>query len=131
MHVYSEAARVQDFVDACAAHENGHVSLARLGSLMDASHKSLDERFECSCGELDELVGALRGAGARGARLTGAGWGGCAVALVERDRVAEVLSRVKDSYYSKRIATGELREGDIHKMLFATQPSSGAAIFKC
>ena len=73
MHVYSEAARVQDFVDACAAHENGHVSLARLGSLMDASHKSLDERFECSCGELDELVGALRGAGARGARLTGAG----------------------------------------------------------
>jgi len=126
VHVYSEAARVHKFSDECAANP----SLQRLGELMNASHESCRKFYECSCEELDELVEAFRSCGAIGARLTGAGWGGCAVALVELDMVDSVLSRVKDMFFKARIDSGRLLEGGISEVLFASLPSSGAAILK-
>jgi N-acetylgalactosamine kinase len=126
VHVYSEAARVHKFADEC----KDAPSLERLGELMDASHKSCKELYECSCKELDELVEAFRSAGAVGARLTGAGWGGCAVALVKQDAVKEVLARVKKAFFDSRINSGVLRSEDLGQMLFASLPSSGAAILK-
>ena len=54
----------------------GEGTLAGLGRLLDDSHASLRSLYDCSCGALDSLVLAMREGGARGARLTGAGWGG-------------------------------------------------------
>ena len=76
-HVVSENERVRDFA---AALSSGDPETA--GALMDESHRSLAEDFDCSTPALDELVARLRGTpGVLGARLTGAGWGGCVVAL--------------------------------------------------
>lgn len=54
-----------------AAGGDAAASMARLGALMDASHASCSKLYECSCQELDTLVGVAKGAGAIGSRLTG------------------------------------------------------------
>jgi galactokinase len=78
-HVITENARVLAF-----AHALLHGDLATAGELMDDSHRSLRDDYEVSTTQLDELVGALQAQpGVLGARLTGAGFGGCAIALVE------------------------------------------------
>jgi len=84
-HVVSEASRVDQ---AEASLRNG--DLAGLGSILDASHSSL-VGFGASSERLDRLVVSMRRAGAFGARLTGAGFGGYAVAVVPPDRVAAVV----------------------------------------
>jgi galactokinase len=84
-HVVSENGRVLEAVDALRTGD-----LARLGELFVASHVSLRDDYRVSTRELDVLVTALLEAGALGARLTGAGFGGCVVALVERERLSAV-----------------------------------------
>jgi galactokinase len=78
-HVVSENARVQAVADALERDDR-----ARLRDLFAESHASLRDDFEVSTPELDALVEALLASGSVAARLTGAGFGGCAVALVER-----------------------------------------------
>jgi galactokinase len=80
-HVVTENQRVRDFAAALAAGE-----VAEAGRLMSASHASLRDDFEVSTHVLDDLVEHLRGRrGIHGARLTGAGFGGCVVALADPD----------------------------------------------
>ncbi len=76
-HVVTEDARVLDAVTALRVGD-----WSRLGTLMDASHESLRVDYEVSCEELDVAVAAARAAGALGARMTGGGFGGSAIALV-------------------------------------------------
>ncbi|VDN01416.1 unnamed protein product [Thelazia callipaeda] len=76
LHVYAEASRVRLFHEACKRGE-----LETMGKLMNESHSSCKDLFECSCEKLDAVVEKCLRNGALGARLTGAGWGGCAVAL--------------------------------------------------
>jgi galactokinase len=76
-HVVGENRRVLAAVEAL---ERG--DFAAFGRLMDASHASLRDDYEVSVPELDTFVDTAREAGALGARLTGAGFGGCAIALV-------------------------------------------------
>lgn len=71
-HVYEEAERVYKFELAC-----GQQDLRLMGQLMNSSHTSCRNLYECSCPELDALVQRCRDVGCLGARLTGAGWGGC------------------------------------------------------
>lgn len=78
-HVVTEGRRVLAARDALIADD-----VQRFGELMNASHASLQDDYEVSCPELDALVTRLRSEGAVGARLTGAGFGGCAVALWNR-----------------------------------------------
>jgi len=78
-HVLSEQARTLAATDALR-----HGDMERLGMLMNESHESLRTDFEVSTGGLDQLVAAARDAGATGARLTGAGFGGCIVALITK-----------------------------------------------
>jgi galactokinase len=84
-HVVTEAARVRDAQDALRASD-----AVAFGALMDASHASLRDDYEVSRIELDAMVDVARSAGATGARLTGAGMGGCIVVLMEAARVSDV-----------------------------------------
>jgi galactokinase len=87
-HVVSECGRT---VAAAAALERGDFAAA--GRLMYDSHASLRDDYEVSCVELDEIVEEARGLeGVHGARLTGGGFGGSVVAIVERSRVADVVA---------------------------------------
>jgi galactokinase len=97
-HVVSENARVLAFVDALRA---GDASAA--GALMLASHASLRDDFAVSTPELDRLVELSVATGAFGARLTGAGFGGCIVALVPAGELPRIGATVGNAY---RVATG-------------------------
>jgi len=96
-HVLTEAARVRA---AREAMQRG--DLPGFGRLMDASHASLRDDYRVSCAELDELCSVLRTGGAAGARLTGAGFGGCAVALCREREIEPLLARVEERYLRPR-----------------------------
>ena len=84
-HVVTENARVRAFADALAGED-----MAAAGALMVESHRSLGDDFEVSTPALDRLVHRLLGLpGVLGARLTGAGFGGCVVALTEPASLTE------------------------------------------
>lgn len=85
LHVLSEATRVDEAQRALVAADT-----AGLGRLLDLSHRSLIA-FGASTAALDRVTSAMRAAGAHGARLTGAGYGGNAVAVCAPDRVAAVV----------------------------------------
>ena len=91
-HVVTEDARVLESVAALRAGD-----LARFGTLMDESHVSMRDDFEISVPQLDAIVETARAAGAVGARMTGGGFGGCAIALVaaeEAEPLADEVLRV-------------------------------------
>ena len=93
-HVVAENRRPGAMAEALRAGD-----LAAAGALMSDSHASLRDLYEVSSSELDRVVSLARSHGACfGARLTGAGFGGCAVALVERD-AAEALARDVERRY--------------------------------
>ena len=93
------------------------------GMLMNGSHASLADDYEVSIPELDELVGIARDAGSVGARLTGAGMGGCIVALCARENVDDVLRSIEGSFYAARD-----RLDDLDDHLFVAEPTPGASI---
>jgi galactokinase len=72
--------------------------LDRLGPLLAASHASLRDDYEVSSPELDTAVEAATDAGAVGARMTGAGFGGSAIALVAADLLDQVADRVRAAF---------------------------------
>jgi galactokinase len=92
-HVVTENARVLEAVALLRAGD-----LDRLGPLLAASHASLRDDYEVSSPELDTAVEAAVAAGAVGARMTGAGFGGSAIALVRAELVDRVGARVRDAF---------------------------------
>jgi galactokinase len=92
-HVVTEIDRVTWFV---ALLDAGEVEL--VGTLMNQSHASLRDDYEVSCRELDLVVDTARAAGAVGARMTGGGFGGSAIALVAADEVDRVARAVADAF---------------------------------
>ncbi|NTV39040.1 MAG: galactokinase [Demequinaceae bacterium] len=99
-HVITENDRVLAAVELLA-----HSGPAAIGDLLLASHASMRDDFEISVPEIDVAVEASVGAGALGARLTGGGFGGSAVALVPLDRVAAVTEGVRSAYEASHFAT--------------------------
>ncbi len=95
-HVVAEIARVEAFAEAL---RRGDVD--ELGALMLAGHASLRDDMEVSTPELDALVECLIDAGAFGARLTGGGFGGCAVALVPEERAPSIAEHASASYRAR------------------------------
>lgn len=73
-------------------------NLIKFGKLMNMSHDSLRDLYEVSCVELDTLVDSFRRNGAIGSRMTGAGFGGCTITLVETSKIDEVIKNVKEEY---------------------------------
>ncbi|XP_073067882.1 N-acetylgalactosamine kinase isoform X2 [Manis javanica] len=122
-HVYSEAARVLQFKKMCEEAPDDMVPL--LGELMNQSHASCRDMYECSCPELDQLVDICRKFGAPGSRLTGAGWGGCTVSIVPADKLPSFLANVHEAYYQQSARSLVPEE----QRLFATKPGGGALVF--
>ena len=93
-HVLSENQRT---LEACHAFRKGDA--AAFGTLMNASHTSLREDYEVSSKELESLTESLRAqSGCLGARLTGAGFGGCAVALFQAPHAQAQVDAALESY---------------------------------
>jgi galactokinase len=113
-HVVAENARVLATADALPRGD-----LSVLGPLLLESHASLRDDFGVSTPELDALVDVLVTSGAAGARLTGAGFGGCVVALAQRNHADDVLAKTALRY---RAATG------IEPMGFVARGRDGARV---
>jgi len=116
-HVVSENERVMQTVDAFQRGD-----LAEAGRLMDASHASLRDDYEVSSAALDAMVDAMRSAGGCiGARLTGAGFGGCAIALVEPGSEQAVGDAIFDLYP---------KATNIWPEIYTSRPGPGAHVLK-
>jgi galactokinase len=118
-HVITEARRVEE-----AAHAIRNGDAVGFGRLMNESHESLRTNCEVSTPQLDNLAKACIDAGALGARLTGAGFGGCIVALATAETKDEVLENLRGSYYDDMRRTGT----ELHDVLFPAIPARGASI---
>lgn len=92
-HVVAEIARVDAFVAALARDDR-----SALGRILLEGHTSLRDDFRVSLPEVDRLVDALVAEGAYGARITGAGFGGCVVALADPDTVDALATRACATY---------------------------------
>jgi len=117
-HVVTEGTRVPQAEAAMAARD-----LAAFGQLLDASHRSLRDDYDVSHPELDRLVALAREAGAAGARLTGAGFGGSIVALCRAERAPGVMAALGERFYAPRGAAG-----DVGRHVFTADPSAGAEV---
>jgi len=115
-HVASEARRVEQAVQAL---EQGDVQ--RFGDLMNESHASCRDDYEVSCPEMEALVAIAREHGALGARLTGAGFGGCTVNLVPIRETGPLMQALKKEYYN-----GLAQETALKEVLFVTAAAGGA-----
>ncbi|HEY3873180.1 MAG TPA: galactokinase [Actinocrinis sp.] len=104
-HVVTEDERVLRFVDLLKLGELAGPRLNAAGDLLTASHISLRDDFEVSCEELDTVVDAALHGGAHGARMTGGGFGGSAIALVSLDRMEKVAAAVQDALPTVEIFT--------------------------
>ncbi len=96
-HVVSENQRVEEFVQAVAGSE-----WAEAGALMTSSHESLRDDFRVSCDQLDVAVDTALRRGALGARMTGGGFGGSAIALLPRDQVEAAAAAIAAAYDERR-----------------------------
>ena len=119
-HVLSENERT---VQTARAIQSG--DWATVGKLMYASHASLRDDYEVSCRELDAVVEVAQGLGPRdgvfGCRMTGAGFGGCAVCLVQTSAVQHVTRRIDEAY--------ELKTGT-QASIFSSRPAAGVRVLK-
>jgi galactokinase len=97
----------------------------RVGRLMYASHDSLRDDYEVSCDELDLMVELAKelgaGGGVIGSRMTGGGFGGCTVTLVNTDSAAKIADTLHEKYQKR---TG------IEPSLFTSRPAQGARVLK-
>ena len=119
-HVVSENERTLQAAQAIQAAD-----WAKVGELMYASHRSLREDYEVSCPELDTVVEVAQEMGAAGGiigcRMTGGGFGGCAVSLVQTEAVQRITRKLDDLYEKK---TGR------QTGIFSSRPAAGARVLK-
>jgi galactokinase len=112
-HVVAEIRRPRELAGSLASRD-----LERAGRAIDESHFSLRDLYDVSSPELDAITEAARGSqGCFGARMTGAGFGGCAVGLVASDRVDAFVSEVEGRYRSGGGTLGRC---------YVCRPSAGA-----
>jgi len=119
-HVITENERTLQAAQAIQASD-----WPKFGELMYASHTSLSQDYEVSCPELDAVVELARWIGEEGGimgcRMTGAGFGGCAVSLVKTEAVARI-TRTLDLAYEKKVGR--------QAIIFSSRPAAGARMLK-
>ncbi|XP_013188658.1 N-acetylgalactosamine kinase [Amyelois transitella] len=143
LHVYEEAKRVEDFRNICKSgtmNGNGHTNgfngscqknyddtketINILGQLMSDSHESLRKLYECSHSNLDRLVDLSKQMNIH-SRLTGAGWGGCIVALCPKNETQKYIDYLIEHFY---VNFCNIDKTKAKKYVFATTPNFGARI---
>ena len=119
-HVIGEIERTLHAAEAVRAS-----NWPTVGQLMYASHASLRDDYEVSCVELDAVVDIAQAIGSKGGvigcRMTGGGFGGCAVAMVNADAVAAISDRIVSEYE---------RRTRIKPTLFVSRPAAGATLLQ-
>jgi galactokinase len=125
-HVITENVRAREFAGALA-----NADAARVGQLMRESHESLRVDYEVTVPALDEMAwAAWHTPGCVGARMTGAGFGGACVALVEREKASAFVEQANDMYRrameKNRIALGESNELLPASVIELVEPAAGA-----
>jgi galactokinase len=111
-HVVTENERVLQTVELLDA-----AGPRAIGPLLNASHASMRDDFEISCAELDLAVDAARSGGAIGARMTGGGFGGSAIALAPVESEQQVRAAVENAFF---------RAGHAAPDIFSVRPAAGA-----
>ncbi|CUS15608.1 unnamed protein product [Tuber aestivum] len=134
LHVLQEAYRVVTFktlldssTTSLSDPTDANIPI-QLGAIMNESHESCKNLYNCSCPELDTLCEVALSAGSYGSRLTGAGWGGCSVHLVPQDKVQAVREAWRREYYEKKFP-GIAKE-KVESAIVASKPGSGAVLFR-
>jgi galactokinase len=117
LHVITESLRVEKAVAALRGAD-----ATAFGKLLSASHASLRDQLRVSSPALDSLVETARNLGALGARLTGAGFGGCVVILCKASDSERLRADLVKSYYSQH------SNFDPENHIIIAEPSSGAAL---
>jgi galactokinase len=116
-HIVTENARVLEAVQVMKAGD-----VKRLGELFNASHASLRDDFEVTNEALNQIVECVQEQpSCHGARMTGAGFGGCAVALVKEENTPEFVDAVSSAYKHK---------SGLNASLYVCKPSAGADVVK-
>ena len=119
-HVISEIERTLHAAEGVRAS-----NWPTVGQLMYASHASLRDDYEVSCAELDAVVEIAQSLGIKGGvfgcRMTGGGFGGCTVALVEANKVPSISAHIAAEYE---------RRTHIKPTLFVSRPAAGATVLK-
>ena len=105
VHVVSETARTRFGAELLEQRK-----MKQFGQLLYESHESCRRLYECSSPELDTIVGAAKRAGALGARLTGAGWGGAAIVLLNKTdkKTIPAIQRAFERSYGRRPPVSEV-----------------------
>lgn len=114
-HIMTESLRVERFEETMRAETPGGDLVAKVGLILNESHASLRDLFECSCVQADEVAKTCVSMGAEGARVVGAGWGGCVLSVVHAEKADAYLKAV-DAVYGADSASRVI-------------PSSGATLF--
>ena len=127
LHILTEADRVERSCDTLMQND-----AVGFGNLMNASHQSCDRDYEISTPELNTLVSIMSESGALGARLTGAGFGGCAIALVRDDDIQKIIDAIHELYYTTYIGEKHpnlLENLDAEdKNILTVKPAQGAEV---
>lgn len=113
-HAVTEIARVLETVSALEVQD-----FAKVGNLLNQSHASLRDDYNVSCPELDVAVDAANAAGALGARMVGGGFGGSAIALLNRADIENAKARINKAF---------ALNGFKAPRFFSSLPSDGAQI---
>ena len=122
-HVFEEAIRVLTFKRLLESPPEAEL-LHQLGALMNDTQYSCQHIYECSCPELDDICSIASKAGSYGSRLTGAGWGGCTVHLVPKDRVGTIIEALTNEYYRKRFP--DISEEKLAEAIVVSEPGQGS-----
>lgn len=113
-HAITEMDRVLESVVALEASD-----FIGLGRLLSDSHRSLRDDYSVSCPELNTVVDAAMGVGALGARMVGGGFGGSAIALIEKDAYETTVSTIRENFKAREFKAPRF---------FTSLPSGGAAL---
>ena len=128
-HVFEEALRVLAFKKLLQSPPEDGSLLSRLGDLMNQTQVSCREVYECSCPELDQLCDIAREAGSYGSRLTGAGWGGCTVHLVPKDKVEAIEAAWEEKYYKRRDSSMTKQKMAEAAAVVVSEPGHGSMVY--
>jgi N-acetylgalactosamine kinase len=129
VHVLSETRRVQEFVALCTDGEHSKDNPNKLGDLMNQSHVSCSKLYECSSSRVERVQQVcIQAPGALGSRMTGAGWGGCVISLVQTEQIDAFCQHVRNTYYAA-FPTNETTNKVEANYMFVTKPSQGSNVF--